>query len=119
MRKDLLRPAALRPGDTIGICTPSFPANVVYREKYLHGVAQIEALGFKVVEGELTRSATAQGYRSATPRARAAELMSLFEDHAVRAIITTTGGNNSSSLIPYLDFEKIRENPKVFCGYSD
>lgn len=118
-RPSLLRPAALRPGDTIGVCTPSFPAHVVFREKYLHGVRQLEALGFRVVEGSLTRRATAQGYRSGSPQERAAELQELFADDAVSCIVTTIGGNNSSSLIPYLDFEQIRARPKIFCGYSD
>jgi len=39
--RNLTRPAALRPGDTIGICTPSFPAHVAFRAKYLHGVAEL------------------------------------------------------------------------------
>jgi muramoyltetrapeptide carboxypeptidase len=118
-RPSLIRPVALRPGATIGVCTPSFPAHVVFREKYLHGVQQLEALGYRVVEGSLTQRATAQGYRSGTPRERAAELAELFVNDAVSCIITIIGGNNSSSLIPYLDFEQIRENPKIFCGYSD
>jgi muramoyltetrapeptide carboxypeptidase LdcA involved in peptidoglycan recycling len=101
------------------VCTPSFPAHVVFREKYLHGVRQLEALGFRVVEGSLTKRATAQGYRSGSPQERAAELAELFADDSVRCIITTIGGNNSSSLIPYLDFERIRATPKIFCGYSD
>jgi muramoyltetrapeptide carboxypeptidase LdcA involved in peptidoglycan recycling len=118
----LLRPAPLRAGDVIGVCTPSWPAHVphvLFREKYLHGLEQLRALGFQVREGSLTARGTTQGYRSGTPQERAAELMELFEDPAVRGIITTIGGNNSSSLIPYLDFARIRKNPKVFCGYSD
>lgn len=117
--RPLLRPAPLRAGDVIGVCTPSWPAHVLFREKYLHGLEQLRALGFQVREGSLTARATAQGYRSGTPQERAAELMELFEDPAVRGIVTTIGGNNSSSLIPYLDFARIRQNPKIFCGYSD
>ncbi len=118
-RPALIRPAPLRLGDTIGVCTPSFPAHVAFREKYLHGIRQIEQMGFRVLEGSLTRQATAQGYRSGTPRERAVELAELFADRSVRCIITTIGGTCASSLIPYLDFAQIRQNAKIFCGYSD
>ena len=50
---------------------------------------------------------------------RAKELMDLFIDPSVKAILATIGGMNSNSLIPYLDFEVIKRNPKIFCGYSD
>jgi len=115
----LLRPPRLRPGATIGVCTPSWPAHVLFPEKYRHGLSQLETLGFRVREGSLTATGTSQGYRSGASEARARELMELFEDSAVECIITTIGGNNSSSLIPYLDFAVIRNNPKIFCGYSD
>lgn len=115
----LLRPRALSAAPRVGVCTPSFPAHVRFREKYLHGLSVLRSLGFEVVEGSLTRAATAQGYRSGTPRERANELMELFEDASVEAIFATIGGSNSSSLIPYLDFDAIRKNPKIFCGYSD
>ena len=90
----LIRPPALRPGDAIGICTPSFPAHVAFRAKYLHGVAELRRLGFRVVEGDLTARATAQGARSGTPRERADEINALFANPDVRAIITTIGGSN-------------------------
>lgn len=115
----LTRPPALLPGDTIGVCTPSFPAHVAFRAKYLHGIAELERLGFRVVEGSLTRRATAQGARSGTPRERADEINELFANPGVRAIVCTIGGSNSSSLVPYLDFATARANPKIFCGFSD
>lgn len=117
--RPLLRPPRLRPGDTIGAFTPSYPAHVHFRAKYLHGLRVLGDLGFRVVEGSLTAAATAEGYRSGSPEARARELMELFVDPSVHAIVATIGGANSSSLIPYLDFELIRAHPKVFCGYSD
>jgi muramoyltetrapeptide carboxypeptidase len=50
---------------------------------------------------------------------RAAEFMELIRNPQVSCMISTIGGSNSSSMIPYLDFEEIRRNPKVICGYSD
>jgi muramoyltetrapeptide carboxypeptidase len=119
VRRSLIRPPGLEPGDTVGVFTPSAPAHLRFREKYLHGIAQLEALGFRVVEGALTAAGTHEGYRSGSPRERAAEFMSLVLDPRVRALISTIGGDNSASLIPYLDFEAIRAHPKVICGYSD
>jgi muramoyltetrapeptide carboxypeptidase len=116
---ELLRPPALRQGDTIGIFTPAMPANVVFREKYLHGLGVLRRLGFRVVEGELTKSCATQGYRSGSPQQRAREFMALIVDPEVKALVATMGGFNSASLIPYLDFDAIRAQPKVVCGYSD
>jgi len=110
---------ALRPGDLVGVFTPSSPAHVTFRDRYLAGLRTLRGMGFEVVEGPLTAQATAQGYRSGSPRERAAELMALFRRPDVRAIVSTIGGANSASLLPYLDFDEIRAAPKVFCGYSD
>lgn len=119
MNRTILRPRPLMPGETVGICTPSTPANVLYRKKYLHGISQVESLGFNTLEGSLTASRRTQGYRAGTPQERAGEFMELILNPEVRCIITTIGGNNSSSMIPYLDFDAIRANPKIVCGYSD
>jgi len=92
---------------------------VRFREKYQHGLNTLRSLGFTVIEGSLTARATSEGYRAGPPRERAAELQALFEDDRVDAIVATIGGHNSSSLLPYLNFDAIRANPKIFCGYSD
>ncbi|HVZ38725.1 MAG TPA: S66 peptidase family protein [Candidatus Kapabacteria bacterium] len=119
MNHTLIRPRPLQPGATIGIFTPSSPANVWYREKYLHGVRALEVLGFRVVEGSLTARACEQGYRSGTPEERAAEFMELIENSSVDCMMATIGGMNSSSMIPFLDFDVIRAHPKIITGYSD
>ncbi len=116
---DTVRPHALRPGDRIGVFTPSLPANVLFRDKYLHGLRELRRLGFVVVEGELTKAASSEGYRSGPPQARADEFMRLVLDRNVRALVATMGGYNSASLIPFLDFDGIRAHPKIVCGFSD
>ncbi|MFK7959790.1 MAG: LD-carboxypeptidase [Phycisphaerales bacterium] len=116
---DLTRPPALLPGDTIAVCTPSFPAHVRFRDKFRHGLSELERAGFTVKEGDLTAAGADEGHRAASPEARAAEINALFADESVRGIMTTIGGEVSSSLVPSLDFDMIRANPKVFCGYSD
>lgn len=115
----LTLPRALRPGDTLGVFTPSAPSHVLHRTRYLRGLDRLRQLGFRVVEGSLTARATEQGYRSGGPRERADELMELFDDASIDGVVATIGGANSSSLLPYLDYALIAANPKVFCGYSD
>jgi muramoyltetrapeptide carboxypeptidase LdcA involved in peptidoglycan recycling len=116
---ELIRAKALHPGDTVGIFTPSSPSYVDNEELFQNGVRNLERLGFKVKIGSLTKSRASQGYRSGTPVQRAQEFMELIQDPGVHGLISTIGGNNSNSLIPYLDFAVIRQNPKVICGYSD
>jgi len=115
----ILKPPAIPEGGTIGVFTPSFPANVRFRDKYEHGKSVLRSLGFHVVEGSLTANCTDEGYRSGRPESRAAEFMELIMDDNVDALVATIGGYNSASMIPFLDFEEIRRHPKVICGYSD
>jgi muramoyltetrapeptide carboxypeptidase LdcA involved in peptidoglycan recycling len=116
---DLIKPLKLEIGDTIGIFTPSSPAYCANEELFLNGVKNIEKLGFKVKLGFLTEKRASQGYRSGTPQDRAKEFMNLIKDNEVKALISTIGGMNSNSMIPFLDFELIRKKRKVICGYSD
>ena len=114
-----IKPKALCKGDTIGIFTPSFPAHVLWREKFIFGLNFLKSQGFQILEGALTRKGTHDNYRSGSPQERAHEFMELIENEKVTAIIATIGGFNSSSLIPFLNFKVIRNNPKIICGLSD
>lgn len=116
---ELLKPNKLNRGDTIGVFTPSSPAYKVNEELFINGVKNIEKLGFCVKLGTLTKARSSQGYRSGTPKERADEFMQLIQDSSVKALISTIGGSNSSSMIPFLDFDLIRKKRKVICGYSD
>jgi muramoyltetrapeptide carboxypeptidase len=119
MRLPLIKPLALKEGDVVGIFTPSAPANVLFREKYLHGIRELERIGLKVVEGPLTSKVIRDGYRSGSPHERADEFMHLIRDEKVRGLVSAIGGMNSGSMLPYLNFEEIRSSRKVICGYSD
>jgi muramoyltetrapeptide carboxypeptidase len=119
MITSLAKPSRLRPGATVGIATPSSPSHVDFRERFEHALDCLRKAGLQVKLGSLTARCTSEGYRSGPPRERAGELMELFLDPEVDAIITTIGGTNSSSLLPFLDYAAIRRNPKIFCGYSD
>ncbi|MCX6118070.1 MAG: LD-carboxypeptidase [Proteobacteria bacterium] len=116
---EILSPLALSPGDTLGVFTPSSPGYVDCPGLFENGLKNIEALGFKVKLGDLAKRRSSQIYRSASAQDRAQELMELICDPTVRGVISTIGGSNSSSLIPFLDFSEIRKQRKVLCGYSD
>lgn len=115
----LNKPAPLKPGDCIGIFTPSWPGNVILHEKYEHGKRQLAELGFEVIEGDLTKRMISEGYRAGTIHERASEFNTLYKNTKVKALVSTIGGYCSSSIIPYLDYAYIRKNPKIVCGYSD
>ncbi len=119
LEKDFLVPRRLQKGDTIGIFTPSSPAYRFNPELFENGVRNIEGMGFKVKLGKLTAARASEGYRSASGLERANEFMELVNDPEVRGLIATIGGYNSSSMLPFLDYEQIRNARKVICGYSD
>jgi muramoyltetrapeptide carboxypeptidase len=108
------KPRGLKPGDTIMIVAPAGELN----EPRVRGAkAAIESLGFKVVLPEnLFR---ARGYLAGTDEERAAELMAAFNDPEVDAVFPGTGGYGTMRMMDLLDYDAIRENPKVFIGFSD
>ncbi len=107
----------LQKGDTIGIFTPSSPASVWAEKRYKRGRAFLENKGFIIKEGVL--SGKKDFYRSGTPKERAEELNVLLRDSSVKVIMSMIGGTNSNSMLPYIDYDAFKENPKIIIGYSD
>ena len=107
----------LKKGDTIGYHSPSAPATFFAPTRYKRAQNFLESKGFKLISGNL--SGKTQGYRSGSITERANELNALIENKEVKCIMSTIGGNNSNSILPYLNFEEIKKNPKIFIGYSD
>lgn len=119
MRK-LIRPPRLRENQCIGIFTPSSPLHTgPFEEKFLHGISVLKNAGFAVKLGSVTSSGRSEGYRSASPRERANEILELFADPEVHALVSTVGGYNTSSVIDHLDYTLIARHPKIVCGFSD
>ncbi|HEL2072670.1 TPA: LD-carboxypeptidase [Streptococcus suis] len=108
----------LKKGDHIRIVSPSssiervggFEVNLAAKEK-------LEDLGFKLSFSE--HYFENDMFDSAPIASRVADLEAAFADESVDAVLTTIGGFNSNELLPYLDFDLIAQNPKIFCGYSD
>lgn len=107
----------LKKGDTIGIFSPSSPATVFARERYERAKKFLVEKGFNIKEGSLTGKS--DFYRSGSIKDRARELNELIYDEDVRCIISTIGGMNSNSILPYIDYEFLKKNPKIIMGYSD
>jgi muramoyltetrapeptide carboxypeptidase LdcA involved in peptidoglycan recycling len=74
-------------------------------------------MGYEVVEGSC--STKQQSYRSSSIRKRAEEINEFIHNNDIKAIISTIGGTNFNSLLPYIDYEYLREHPKIIMGYSD
>ncbi|WP_456272541.1 S66 family peptidase [Bacillus sp. AK031] len=113
----MIKPERLKAGDKIGIITPSSPAPVMFPERYSRGLDQLRNMGFEVVEGKC--AGQSQSYRSASIKDRAEELNAFIRNDEIKAIISTIGGTNSNSLLPYIDYDYFKKHPKIMMGYSD
>lgn len=103
----------LKPGDTIGIISPSWVADKNDYAKYAKG---IESLGFQVKFGKNIYKDT---YRyTASVEERVDDLNEMVYDETVKMIFFG-GGCGSVDLLPYIDYKKIKESPKIFLSYSD
>ncbi len=113
----MIKPPRLKPGDTIGIVSPSWGGAGAFPHRVEQGIRQLEGMGFKV---RLAPHALGQhGYVSATPEHRASDLHTLFADPQVKAILAAIGGDHACHLLPLLDFDLIQNNPKILVGFSD
>ena len=111
----VIKPPRLKEGDTVGMVLPasmSFEADNLGRAR-----AQLEALGFRVKIG--AHALGRYGYLAGEDRDRAADINTMFADREVAGISCFTGGWGTPRLLPYLDYELIRRNPKVLIGFSD
>ena len=111
---DVIKPPRLKPGDTIGLVTP---ATYLTEEQLRDAVTALAQLGFKVryTPNMLVR----KGYLAGTDQQRADDINQFFADDSVHGVICGRGGYGSARILPLLDYDAIRNNPKVFMGYSD
>ncbi len=103
--------------DTIGVIAPSAPIVSEKLEDINNSILLLERAGFKIQFSKNAFSNTL-GY-SATAKEKAEDINRMFENSNIKAILCATGGENSNSTFEYLDFEIIKNNPKIICGFSD
>jgi len=110
-----MKPKRLKPGDTVALVSP---ANATFNTIELQFATEsLEALGFKVRQSE--HMLERHGYLAGQDKARAEDINTAFADTSVACVHAIRGGWGSARLLPYLDFDTIRRNPKVLIGYSD
>ncbi len=94
------------------------PASAAKRDRVLRGINQLHSLGYRTVMGAHALD-SGPLYYAGTRDQRLEDFHAAFADPEVDAVICTRGGWGSAELLPYLDAELIRTNPKPFIGYSD
>ena len=110
-------PNKLEKGDYIGLISPSSAIEKDDLEIINNSIMLMEGAGFKVKFGNnVLLNSTGYG---ATAKEKAEDINNLFKDKEVKAIFCISGGFNSNSVFEYLDFDAIKYNPKIICGFSD
>jgi len=113
----VIKPPKLNKGDTIGIVAPSLPVLPSFRENYERGKKILIEMGFKIKEGKTIGKV--RWWAAGEPKEVADDINSMFADKSIKAIMAQTGGHSAISVLEYLDYEFITNNPKPFIGMSD
>lgn len=112
--RPVVAPRKAAPGDRVAVISPSFAAPGVAPEVHEQAMRRLEEVtGLQPVEYPTTRRV------GASARDRAADLDAAFADPRIRAVLATIGGEDQITVIPHLDAEAVRADPKPFVGYSD
>jgi muramoyltetrapeptide carboxypeptidase len=117
-RRHEVRPARLRPGDTVAVISPAGPAAGLFGDRLARAREYLRRrFGLHV---RLMPHATAvSGSVSAEVHARVADIHSAFADSDIKAVFCAVGGHHSAQMLPHVDWSLIAANPKVFVGFSD
>ncbi len=110
----VIKPPRLKTGDTIGLVTPG---SYISESELKESIINLETLGFKIVYSE--KILLQNGYFSGTDEERAEDLMNMFKRNDVKGIVCARGGYGCTRILPLLDYDVIKDNPKVLIGYSD
>ena len=114
----MIKPKRLQRGNRIAAVSLSWGGPGTFPLQYQFGKRQLEtAFGVEVIE--MPHTLKPADWIAANPRARADDLMQAFADPNIDAIISTIGGDDSIRTLPFIDFAAIRNNPKIFMGFSD
>lgn len=109
-----IKPEKLEIGDTIGLIAPG---SYISQKQLDESIKNLEALGYKVKYNDAILDK--YGYLAGKDSVRVKEIHSMFLDKEIKAIMAVRGGYGCARFIPMLDYNLIRNNPKIIIGYSD
>ena len=113
----MIFPEKLKKGDLVRVIAPACSLGIISAENRTIANRRFEEMGLRLSFGEHVEEM--DDFRSSSIESRVADLHAAFIDPEVKAIIPAIGGFNSNQLLRYLDWDLIRKNPKIICGYSD
>lgn len=116
----MIKPKRLQPGDTVAIVSLSWGGlgEAEFLHKYELGKQRLEQeFGLKVVA--MPHALKGSEFVANHPELRAQDLMQAFADSSIQGIICAIGGDDTIRLLPFIDYDIIRSNPKIFMGFSD
>jgi muramoyltetrapeptide carboxypeptidase LdcA involved in peptidoglycan recycling len=116
----MIKPQKLKKGDKIATVSLSWggAGDTGIIERYKIAKRRIEEkFGLEVIE--MTNTLKGSEYLYRNPKARAEDILQAFSDKEIKAIFCNIGGDETIRLLPYIDFKIIKNNPKIFMGYSD
>lgn len=109
-----IKPPRLKEGDTIGLIAP---ASFIDESELEDSIKNLEELGFKVYHTD--RILERYGYLAGTDKLRAEDINHMFENDEVAGIVCARGGWGCNRILPAIDYDLIKKNPKFLIGYSD
>lgn len=112
-------PAKLVKGDEIRVIAPARGIKIIGQDSREIAINRFRKLGLEVTFGRNTIDKNWDMMGSSSVEKRIEDIHDAFKDENVKAIFTIIGGANSNQLLPYLDYELIKKNPKILCGFSD
>ncbi len=110
-------PPKLHQGDNIRIIAPARSLSMIGKQLIQYATKKLEEIGLKVSFGENVYES--DQFISSSIESRISDLHSAFLDDTVKGILSVIGGFNSNQLLTHIDYDLIKNNPKIFCGYSD
>ena len=115
----MIKPQRLKKGDKAAVV--SLSSGSLGEEKTIHkfDIAKKRFAEYGIELVAMPHALAGRKYVYENPAARAEDLMQAFSDPGIKAIICAIGGDDTIKLLPYIDFDVIRNNPKIFTGYSD
>lgn len=114
----LIKAKRLQKGDKVAIVSLSWGGPATFPHRYETGIKQMEKI-FGIQAVPMKNALKSADFLYDNPQARAEDMMEAFSNPEYKGIICSIGGDDTIRLLPYIDFDIIRNNPKIFMGYSD